>query len=103
MINDKNLYFFNGIYHIDSFYDFKDNGPEAAIRFPNGHRDFKIVGENLEYGCQRRYDNGVVFYVSKDALETIDSEKSADVMRSEWTRRGIQNGASLNIETYKFC
>ncbi len=98
MKNDKNLYFFNGIYRIDSFYDFKDDGPKTALRFPNGHRDFKIVGQNLEYGCQRRYDNGVVFYVGREALEELDGDMSADVMRSEWTKRGIQNGASLNIE-----
>ena len=61
MEQDKNLYFFNGIYHIDAFYDFGDNGPRTALRFPNGHRELKIIGQNLEYGCQRRYDNGVVF------------------------------------------
>lgn len=98
MKQDKNLYFFNGIYHIDAFYDFADKGPRTALRFPNGHRELKIVGQNLEYGCQRRYDNGVVFYVSKEALESISSDESVDVMRSEWTRCGVQNGASLNIE-----
>lgn len=25
MKNNKNLYFFNGVYHIDGFYDFKDH------------------------------------------------------------------------------
>ena len=74
MKNDKNLYFFNGIYRIDSFYDFNDDGPKTALRFPNGHRDFKIVGQNLEYGCQRRYDNGVVFYVGREALEEIEGD-----------------------------
>ena len=98
MKNDKNLYFFNGIYRIDAFYDFGDLGPKAALCFPNGHRELKVLGENLEYGCQRRYDNGVVFYVSGEALESVTADGTADVMRSEWTKRGIQNGASLNIE-----
>lgn len=100
MENNKNLYFFNGVYHIDGFYDFEDNGPRTALHFPNGHRELKLLGQNLEYGCQRRYDNGVVFYVSKEALETIDSDESVDVMRSQWTNQGAQNGASLNIENF---
>ena len=38
MREDKNLYFCNGIYHLDGFYDFGDGGPRAALRFPNGHQ-----------------------------------------------------------------
>ena len=34
MEQNKNLYFFNGIYHIDAFYDFGDQGPRTALRFP---------------------------------------------------------------------
>ena len=98
MREDKNLYFCNGIYHLDGFYDFGDGGPRAALRFPNGHRELQVKGQNLEYECQRRYDNGVVFYVSRQALEKIPEGESADVMRNEWTRKGIQNGASLSLE-----
>ena len=97
MRENKNLWFFNGIYHIDGFYDFGDGGPATALRFPNGHRELLLKGQNLEYGCQRRYDNGVVFYVSAEALESIPPQSTADVMRSQWSPKGIQNGASLNI------
>lgn len=95
--NDKNLYILNGIYHIDNFHDFADNGPLSAICIPNAHREIRIIGQNHEYGFQKKFDNGVVFYVSEKALNTIKSE-SVDVIRGRWTDRGIQNGSSLNME-----
>ncbi len=98
MRENKNLYFTNGIYRIDGFTDYGDGGPRTALLFPNGHRELQVKGQNLEYGCQRRYDNGVVFYVSKEALESIPGGESADVLRSAWTDKGIQNGASLSLE-----
>ena len=95
--NNKNLYLLNGIYNIDAFYDFEDNGPLTAICIPNVHREIKIIGQNHEYGFQRSYDNGVVFYVSEKALNTIKNE-SVDVLRGRWTPQGIQNGSCLNLE-----
>jgi hypothetical protein len=94
---NKNLYLLNGIYNIEAFYDFGDGGPFAAISIPNAHREIKIIGQNHEYGFQKRYDNGVVFYVSKKALDTI-KDSSVDVIRGTWTAAGIQNGSSLHME-----
>ena len=64
----KNVFLFNGIYHIDGFHDFGDGGPMAAVVIPNEHREIRIVGQNNEYGFQKRFDNGVVLYVSSEAL-----------------------------------
>ncbi len=94
---NKNLLLLNGIYHIDSFTDRDDNGPAAAISVPNAHREIAIIGQNHEYGFQRRFDNGVVFYVSAAALESI-GDREADVIRGRWTSFGIQNGSSLRLE-----
>lgn len=94
---DKNLYILNGKYIIDAFHNHKDYGPLSAICIPNAHREIKIIGQNHEYGFQKKYDNGVVFYVSNDALNTITTE-SVDVIRGAWTYSGIQNGSSLNME-----
>ena len=41
---NKNLYLFNGIYRIDGFYDFGDDGPHAAICLPNAHRELIFKG-----------------------------------------------------------
>lgn len=94
---NKNLYLINGTYRIDGFYDFNDNGPRTAVCIPNAHREIKITGQNHEYGFQKEYSNGVVLYVSENALNTIKT-KSADVIRGTWTGAGIQNGSSLNME-----
>lgn len=94
---NKNVMLLNGIYHIDAFHDhYDDNGPRCAICFPNKWREIKFLGENHEYGFQKSFDNGVVLYVSKDALSKISKE--TDVIRGKWTEHGIQNGSSLHIE-----
>ena len=59
--DNKNIYLFNGIYNIDAFYDFHDNGPFSAVCVPNAHKEIRIIGQNHEYGFQRSYNNGVVF------------------------------------------
>ncbi len=94
---NKNLYFYNGIYNIDEFYDFGDEGPKTALCFPNAHREIYALGQNHEYGIQKSYKNGVVLYVSEEALNSI-ADSETDVLRSTWTKRGIQNGSNLNIE-----
>lgn len=94
---NKNVLLINGVYHIDSFHDYYgDNGPKAAICFPNEWREIIFRGQNHQYGFRNRYDNGVVLYVSKEALDTISEE--TDVIRGRWTEKGIQNGASLCME-----
>lgn len=93
---NKRLELLNGIYNIDGFYDFNDNGPKAAICIPREWKEISIIGQNHEYGFQRDYKNGVVFYVSAEALNTIEAE--TDVIRGGWTEAGIQNGSSLYME-----
>ena len=95
--DDKNLYFFNGVYCIDGFYPFGDGGPDTAVRFPNAYREITVMGQNHEYSCQLRYAKGVVWYVSAEALDGAP-EASVDVLRSAWTTKGRQNGSSLHIE-----
>ena len=94
----KNVYLFNGIYNIDGFHDFGDGGPIAAVVIPNEHREIRIVGQNNEYGFQKRFDNGVVLYVSLEALKSIPDGQSADVIRGKWTAKGIQNGSNTYLE-----
>lgn len=94
---NKNVFLLNGIYNIDGFHDhYSDNGPKSAICFPNTWREIRFIGENHEYGFRERFDNGVVFYVSHEALESIFDE--TDVIRGKWTPKGIQNGSSLCLE-----
>ena len=94
---NKNVMLLNGIYHIDDFHDYyNDNGPKSAICFPNAWREIQFYGQNSEYGFQKKYDNGVVIYVSENALNKISGE--TDVIRSLWTAEGIQNGSSLHME-----
>lgn len=93
---NKNLYFLNGKYCIDALYDFGDGGPLTAICVGSAHREIKIIGQNNEYPCQN-IGNGVVLYVSKNALENTQMD-NADIIRSVWTCQGIQNGSSLRIE-----
>ncbi len=93
----KNILLLNGVYHIDGFHDYYgDNGPKSALCFPNKWREIGFFGQNHEYGFQKKYDNGVVLYVSQKALEETREEK--DVIRGVWTDKGIQNGSSLHME-----
>lgn len=94
---NRNIMLLNGMYHIDAFHDYyEDGGPKTAVCFPNAWREIRFFGENLEYGFQKRFDNGVVLYVSQEALSSIDGE--TDVIRGRWTEVGIQNGSSLHME-----
>lgn len=94
---NKNVYLLNGIYRIDGFHDYyNDGGPQTAVCFPNAWREIKFIGQNNEYGCQKDFNNGVVLYVSEDALESISGE--TDVIRGKWTEYGIQNGSALHME-----
>ncbi len=94
---NSNVMLLNGIYHIDGFNNYyHDDGPDTAVCFPNAWREIKFIGENAEYGLQKSFNNGVVLYVSADALQGI--EKETDVIRGKWTAAGIQNGSSLRME-----
>lgn len=94
---NKNVMILNGVYHIDEFHNYyNDGGAKAAVCFPNAWREIKFMGENSEYGFQKSFNNGVVLYVSKEALDSITGE--TDVIRGQWTKAGIQNGSSLRME-----
>lgn len=94
---NSNIMLLNGVYRIDDFCNYyNDNGPDTALCFPNKWREFRFVGENAEYGFQKSFNNGVVLFVSAEALKGIDKE--TDVIRGQWTDAGIQNGSSLCME-----
>lgn len=92
----KNIFLLNGKYNIDDFYDFGDGGPFAAICVPNEFREIAVVGQNSSHGK----DNGVIFYVSAEALAKIDNENT-DVLRTTWTEKGLGNGSCLRIENIR--
>lgn len=94
---NRNVMLLNGVYHIDGFSDpYQDGGPAAAICFPHSWREFRLMGENHEYGFQKSFQNGVVLYVSASALESI--AEGGDVIRGQWSEAGIQNGSALHME-----
>lgn len=94
---NKNVFLLNGIYHIDGFHNYyNDKGPKTAICFPNRWREIEFYGQNHEYGFQKSFNNGVVLYISEQALE--ESKEPVDVIRGQWTDKGIQNGSSLHME-----
>ncbi len=93
---NKKLKLLNGTYNIDAFYDFGDNGPKTAICLPKEWKEITVIGQNHEYGFQKSFDNGVVFYVTDNALNSINGE--CDVIRGGWSTKGVQNGSSLHME-----
>lgn len=111
VLERKNLYFLNGIYHIDGFYDFGDGGPKTAICFPNARREITVLGQNYPVD---KNGEGVIFHVTAKALEdlTICSAEDSnandpslnpvDVIRTTWTQYGLGSGASLRMENIKF-
>ena len=92
-----NLFLCNGTYTIEDFYDFGDGGPKTAVRVPNKYRELSIIGENHSNTKYNRNNIGVQFYVPETALNMVGDEE-ADILRNEWTSRGLGNGASLRIE-----
>lgn len=94
---NSNVFLLNGVYSVDGFHNYyNDEGPDTAICFPNKWREIRFIGENAEYGFQKRFDNGVVLRVSAGALQ--EKRKETDVIRGQWTYAGIQNGSSLHME-----
>ena len=92
--NDRKIYFLNGNYYLDNFYDFEDGGPKSAIMTPAIHRDIELIGQSY---CYQKHCDGVQFNVSKEALSKIDDGEFS-VLRTQWNDRGIFSGAMLKME-----
>lgn len=100
----KNLFFYDGRYYIDDFYDFGDGGPKTAICFPNDCREYVVIGQSL----RMNKPNGVHIYVTASALEKCPSDVNAnvndpsrnpyDVIRTTWTKYGLGSGSGLVMQ-----
>ena len=96
----RNLFLHSGLYRLDAIYDFNDGGPRTAVMLRNMRRMFKMKGE----GCytpgwsQSINTNGVILSLSAKAL--LAGEESIDIVRGQWTSRGIMNGSSLQLENF---
>jgi len=69
---DRHLFFFSGLYNLDSVRDFGDGGPKAAICIRNMHREFAMVGESRKTANQSKGKkmDGIVLYLRPEALPT---------------------------------
>ena len=94
----RNLFLFSGLYRLDAVRDFGDGGPKTAVCFRNMHREFSFVGERRQISgwADGMAVNGVVFYLSPEALPADGT--SVDILRGEWSPRGIMNGSALRLE-----
>ena len=94
----RNLFIFSGLYRMDAVCDFGDGGPQAAVCLRNMHREFSVVGERRQISgwADGMAVNGVVFYLKPEALPADGT--SVDILRGEWSPRGIMNGSALRLE-----
>lgn len=97
--NGRHLMFAAGLYVLGSVRDFGDGGPRAAVCIRNMHREFALVGERRQLSGwpDDMRVNGVVLYLAPEALKGADG-KSVDILRGEWSERGIMNGSALRME-----
>ena len=98
--NGKQLFFFTGLYRLESVRDFGDGGPKTAVCIRNMHRAFSIVGERrLIKGWPKGLPtvNAPVLYLSLSAVEDAN-DTDVDIFRGEWSERGIMNGSALKME-----
>ena len=93
------MFFFSGLYNLGSVKDFGDGGPKTAICIRNMHREFAMVGERRQLVGKAKdmAVNGVVLYLEPEALKGADGQ-SVDILRGEWSERGILNGSGLRME-----
>ena len=106
----KGLYFNNGRYYIDDFYDFGDGGPKTAICIPNDQHEYFLLGASLRYNKT----TGVHIYVTANGLEKCPDESEVDanvndasrnpfdIIRTTWTKYGIGSGSTLRMENLVF-
>lgn len=90
----KIVYLLNGVYHIDAFYDFGDDGPLAAICIPALYKEIAIIGQTYSFEANRE---GVQLDVSEDALNSIEGGEYS-VLRTQWKERGLYSGGVLKLE-----
>ena len=98
-VNGQHLMLAAGLYVLGSVRDFGDDGPRAAVCIRNMHREFAFVGERRQLSGwpDDMRVNGVVLYLAPEALKGADG-KSVDILRGEWSDRGIMNGSALRME-----
>lgn len=89
----KGVFLLNGIYYVEGFYDFGDGGPKTAIRLAKKGQEFIFRGENKNFSSK----GSTILYVKKNAFDSVGSDESVDVIRSDWTERGILNGRAVDI------
>ena len=75
---NRNLLLANGTYRIDGFRKFGDDGPPAALCFPNNRREYIFRGQNAAYGGA----DGVQFYVTPEALASIEDREYDEIGRA---------------------
>ena len=97
--NGRHLMLSAGLYVFGSVRDFGDGGPRAAVCLRNMHREFALVGERRQLSGwpDDMRVNGVILYLAPEALKGADG-KSVDILRGEWSERGIMNGSALRME-----
>ena len=88
-----------GFYTFTAVHAFEDGGPDTAVCIRNMHREFVLLGERRRLSgwpkdMKTNGVNGVVFYLDPRALES-EKGKSVDIVRGEWSERGIMNGSAL--------
>ena len=91
-----------GFYTFTAVHAFEDGGPDTAVCIRNMHREFALLGERRRLSgwpkdMKTNGVNGVVFYLDPRALESAKG-KSVDIVRGEWSERGIMNGSALRME-----
>ena len=91
----RQLFFFCGFYRLDEVRDFGDGGPWAAVCIRNMHRQFSMVGETSPKGSALK-GRSVCLYLRPEALPA--DGRSVDILRGEWSERGILNGSVLWLE-----
>ena len=98
-MNGKQMFLFAGLYRLGSVRDFGDGGPRAAICLRNMHREFAMIGERRQVTGTPKdmLVNGIVLYLQPEALAGL-GEESVDILRGEWSKRGIMNGSALRME-----